>query len=367
MTYVIDARGPPSTGTVRPARGRPLWGRRQQGPGEGRTAHDPVARGVGMTALPLAQADLPDRPLSRLVFLPKLLQDVLLLAAHLASPVLNRNPANTPLTIHSTPRPPLPNENPQARRYRIWLSVRKIAPAALRPFDSNRVVLQGRLPGPWLRRPLPRSLLQLVHPLGPTRSDAASPPVAPTGPRGYVAPSRGSYNGRGPRSSWASPLPPRHATPTAQSPAPTTPSASGIPTGPRYSVSSATQASPANPSKPFHPPTAPASQLSGPSTRPTIAQSLWSSMPPVVSGGKVDPSLVALTSGVTREVEPHYRKLREEEERLREELRVKQDKLSKNLRQWDKLERDAKAWELRSDLSENSMRNLAGDGPGAAF
>lgn len=81
----------------------------------------------------------------------------------------------------------------------------------------------------------------------------------------------------------------------------------------------------------------------------------------------MDPSLVALTSGVTREVEPHYRKLREEEERLREELRVKQDKLSKNLRQWDKLERDAKAWELRSDLSENSMRNLAGDGPGAAF
>jgi len=90
-------------------------------------------------------------------------------------------------------------------------------------------------------------------------------------------------------------------------------------------------------------------------------------MPPVINGGKVDPSITPLTTGVTRDVEAHYKKLREEEEKLREELRIKQDKLSKNLRQWDKLERDAKVWELRSDLSENSMRSLAGDGPGAAF
>ena len=90
-------------------------------------------------------------------------------------------------------------------------------------------------------------------------------------------------------------------------------------------------------------------------------------MPPIIPGGKIDPSLSVTTTGVTRELEPHMRKLKEEEERLREELRAKQERLGRNLQGWDKLGREAKVWEVRSDLSERSMRTLAGDGSGAAF
>ncbi|PHH84172.1 hypothetical protein CDD83_2364 [Cordyceps sp. RAO-2017] len=70
--------------------------------------------------------------------------------------------------------------------------------------------------------------------------------------------------------------------------------------------------------------------------------------------------------GVTKDLEPHYRKLRDEEEKLREELRVKHEKLRKSLYLWDKLGRESRAWELRSDLSERSMKNLAGEGMGGA-
>lgn len=89
-------------------------------------------------------------------------------------------------------------------------------------------------------------------------------------------------------------------------------------------------------------------------------------MPPIIPGGKLDPSMAPLALGVTREIEPHYRKLREEEERMRDELRVKQERLRKSLYMWNRLERDARAWEVRSDLSEKSMKNLAGEGMGGA-
>ncbi len=91
-----------------------------------------------------------------------------------------------------------------------------------------------------------------------------------------------------------------------------------------------------------------------------------STMPPLIPGGKLDPSMLPMVLGVLRDVEPHYRKLRDEEEKIREELRAKQERLRKSLSLWGRLERDAAAWELRSDLSEKSMKNLAGEGMGGA-
>jgi hypothetical protein len=89
-------------------------------------------------------------------------------------------------------------------------------------------------------------------------------------------------------------------------------------------------------------------------------------MPQLIPGGKIDPAQMPLTTGVTKELEPQYRKHREEEERIREELRIKQEKLRKSLRIWDRLERESKAYELRSDLSEKSLKNIAGEGLGGA-
>jgi len=89
-------------------------------------------------------------------------------------------------------------------------------------------------------------------------------------------------------------------------------------------------------------------------------------MPPIIPGGKPEPSLSTLTTGLTKELEPHHRKLKEEEERIREEMRLKQERLRKNLRLWDKMERDSRSFELKSDLSERSLKNLAGEGLGGA-
>lgn len=89
-------------------------------------------------------------------------------------------------------------------------------------------------------------------------------------------------------------------------------------------------------------------------------------MPVIVPGGKLDPTMLPLVLGVTREIEPHYRKMRDEEEKLREDLVVKQERLRKSLSLWNKLERDAASWELRSDLSEKIMKSLAGEGMGGA-
>ena len=93
---------------------------------------------------------------------------------------------------------------------------------------------------------------------------------------------------------------------------------------------------------------------------------MLATLPPIIPGGKLDPAMLPLTLGVTRDLEPAIRKLKEEEERTRDELRIKEERLRKSLYTWNKLERDARAWELRSDLSEKSMKNLAGEGNGGA-
>lgn len=69
---------------------------------------------------------------------------------------------------------------------------------------------------------------------------------------------------------------------------------------------------------------------------------------------------------MTKELEPHYRKLRDEEEKIREELWQKQEKLRKGLYMWDRLDRESKAWQMRSELSERSMNEISGDGIGGA-
>lgn len=177
------------------------------------------------------------------------------------------------------------------------------------------------------------------------RSDIGSPTVPPAGPRGYVPPGRGSFSGRGGWNGGGS--------------------ANTVPTGPR-ATTTPTQG------RPFNPPTGPAAGANavatGPaaSSRPTLAQGLMSSMPPIVPGGKLDSSMAPLVSGVTRDLDAHYRKLRDEEDKMREDLRAKSDRLRKSLYLWDRLGRESRAWEMRSDLSERSMKNLAGEGMGGA-
>lgn len=165
-------------------------------------------------------------------------------------------------------------------------------------------------------------------------------------------------------------MPARHApgaTPASASPTatPTGPSG-GIPTGPRAASTSAAGASPSMAPKAFNPPTGPASHVSNVAARPTLAQNLIATMPPILPAGKIDPAMVPQTTGVVKELEVHHRKLKEEEERLRDDISRKQEKLRKCLRNWDKLERESKAFELKADLSEKSLKNLAGEGLGGA-
>lgn len=89
-------------------------------------------------------------------------------------------------------------------------------------------------------------------------------------------------------------------------------------------------------------------------------------MPPILKEGKIDPAQVPLMNGVAPEFQAHTLRLKEEEERIREEKYGKEEKLRRSLALWDKLEREAKTLELRSDLSEKSLKNLAGEGVGGA-
>lgn len=231
-------------------------------------------------------------------------------------------------------------------------------PAALRAPPTGPSA--GRTLSNSVSSPLPSSSRHPQTPgAGPHRSDAPSPTNPPSGPRGFVA-QRG-YPSRAGRGGWSQ-------TPSRQmsglSPSPTTPGGStSIPTGPR-GAPSAGSSTPTQ-GRPFNPPTGPASQH-GNGPRQSLAQSLLATMPPLIPGGKLDSSMTPFILGVTRELEPHYRKLRDEEEKMREELRAKQERLRKSLYMWDRLERESRAWELRSDLSEKSMKNLAGEGMGGA-
>lgn len=80
-------------------------------------------------------------------------------------------------------------------------------------------------------------------------------------------------------------------------------------------------------------------------------------------GGRKDPN----ASGIPREIEARLKKTEEEAERLREDLRLKEDKTRAGLRGWERLERECEVARLRSELSEQQVRVLAGEGIGGAF
>ncbi|PFH60142.1 hypothetical protein XA68_11384 [Ophiocordyceps unilateralis] len=229
------------------------------------------------------------------------------------------------------------------------------APGSSAP-PSNRNVAAS------VASPVPSAARNPQTPAAPHRSDATSPTNPPSGPRGYVPQARGGFPMRPGRGGW-------NQTPSRQisalSPSSTPGGPSPIPTGPRSASANTPFSSSSAQPRPFNPPTGPSSQHGG-GQRQSLAQNLLATMPPLVPGGKLEPSMTPLATGVTRDLEPHYRKLRDEEEKLRDELRSKQERLRRSLYVWDKLERDSRAWELRSDLSEKSMKNLAGEGMGGA-
>ncbi|KAI1343788.1 hypothetical protein F5Y15DRAFT_178434 [Xylariaceae sp. FL0016] len=276
------------------------------------------------------QSPLPSRPLSR--------------ASH-NGPIRDRSPQRGSREPSSAPRSP--PRGPAALR------APPTGPRESRGYGSQS---SGAIGPP--ARPGP--------PAPPSRQEMSSPSGAPSGPRGYMPPRGGSY-GRGGRGgpSWGNSIQSRNLPPSTgpASAAPTT-SPHQIPTGPRASSSShSVPSTPVSQSKPFNPPKGPAASESN---RPSFAQQLYASMPSLIPGGKLDPAYIPQMTGVIPELQAHMAQLKEEEERIRAEKYVKEEKLRKSLREWDRLEREAKVLELRSELSEASLKKLSGEGLGGA-
>ncbi|KAH8820603.1 hypothetical protein F5884DRAFT_764634 [Xylogone sp. PMI_703] len=211
--------------------------------------------------------------------------------------------------------------------------------------------------------------------LAHSRPETSNLAVPPAGPRGYVPPTRGSPYPTGPRrsfgadrhqrpepSSWgasrampdSTPRAPASISRPAPSLSPTTPVAptgpTGIPTGPRAGNSITTRP-PGSYSRPPQASSAPP----GPRVHPAIAN-----LSTIIPGGRIDPA----ASGIPGDLVARLKKRQEEEETIREELNMKQDKLRRGLKTWDRLSRDSSAMGLRSELSERHVRLLAGEGVG---
>ena len=203
--------------------------------------------------------------------------------------------------------------------------------------------------------------------------------MPPSGPRGYNPASRGSPHPRGGRGgsfaerrsdagvTWGG-APSAPSAPSASPTLPTvSPTSNGIPTGPRASSAShaassdwfnkSWSAAAPRPSPHSTPTSATYGRPQLPRVHPAIAN-----LPQIIPGGKKDPS----ASGLPKEIEMRLKKTEEETERLREELRLKEEKLRSGLRTWEKLERDSNSMGLKSELSERHVRILAGEGVGGA-
>ena len=216
------------------------------------------------------------------------------------------------------------------------------------------------------------------------------PGAPPSGPRSQFTP-RGSGYGRGGRggTSWGPTVQSRNL-PSTTGPAsasPGTPSSGIPPSGPRGSVSHSLPSTPVGhpqqlPAKPFDPPKGPAADMgkmannihgggahhAGAGGKPSFAQQLLAAMPPLVPGGKADPAQTAADAGVLPELQAHTQRLREEEERLREDKYAKEERLRRGLAEWDRMRREAKVLELRDQLAERTLKTISGEGTsGAAF
>lgn len=287
--------------------------------------------------------------------------------------------SNLSSAMNSQPASNRASPRPGSLRARSPLPSRDQSPTGLsRPGMSREPSIRSNLGGDHPRSP-PRGPAALrAPPTGPAANrtfsnssqppasgghrDVTSPTVPPVGPRGYVPPSRGSYSSRGGRGAWNPP--PRHTGPSPGPSGSTGPSS--IPTGPR-SGSNAPPSSASTQSRPFNPPTGPSAGGSS-IPRQTLAQSLLATMPPLIPGGRLSPSWTPAVLGVTKELEPHFRKLQEESEKTRDDISAKRDKLRKDMYIWRRMDRESKACRLKSDLSEASLKQISGEGSsGAAF
>ena len=146
------------------------------------------------------------------------------------------------------------------------------------------------------------------------------------------------------------------------------------------------------PSKPFDPPKGPAADVgkmtnnihgghghgangsmngssgsNGTGGKTSFAQQLLAAMPPLVlPEGKLDPAQLAMDTGVLPELQAHTQRLKEEEERIREDKYAKEEKLRRGLAEWDRMRREAKVMELRDQLAEETLKKISGEGTGGA-
>ncbi|RYP67996.1 hypothetical protein DL771_006919 [Monosporascus sp. 5C6A] len=298
------------------------------------------------------ESPIPSRPLSR--------------SSH-GVPARDRSPQRTPVepssaAARSPPRGPAafrpPPTGPRDSRGYGSQSAAAIgppprpAPAPAAPSSRHETSRNAPAPSPTLNR----------------QETNTSPGVPPSGPRSHFS-SRGGGYGRGGRggSAWGPPVQSRNLSPTT-GPASATPGTTGSampPTGPRSSISShSVPSTPAalSQSKPFDPPKGPAADKN----KPSFAQQLLASMPPLVPGGKADPAQLAMDAGVLPELLAHTQRLKEEEERIREEKYAKEERLRKSLAEWDRMERESRVMELRDQLAEETLKKISGEGTGGA-
>ncbi|KAI9742407.1 MAG: hypothetical protein M1818_003940 [Claussenomyces sp. TS43310] len=295
------------------------------------------------------------------------------------SPAPPRNAQNARDSARSTPRERSPARAPNRDGARSSPVPRSppTGPAAFRPPTGPGGSRQSIAPS---RAPSVSSNTTPAPVSAPSKPESSGTLAPPSGPRGYNPSARGSSRGgrggfsdRGfsdrrveSTSAWGgapSSRPAPSPSPTI-SPSPTV--SNGIPTGPRAST-------PHTSTRPI--PSRPAVTVTSTSRSQRFDAGAGAVMPanarvhpalasiaPLIPGGKLDPAY----AGIPADLAARIKKNDEDAEKLRADLRQKQDQLRHGLRTWDRLERESAAMGLRSELSERQVRMLAGEGVGGA-